>query len=180
MRDLHDSIAIVGIGGLFPDAPELEQYWELIKNGRSAVREIPAGRWQVAADQIYDPEVGKLDHVYCTRGCFLTETPHLPELGGLDPLFHVLVTAGRKALNDAKTDQLDRARVGVIIGNLALPSETSSILARNWLGRSFEEQVVGQASAPTPTSPLNRYVAGLPAGILAQQLGLGEIGRAHV
>ncbi len=175
MQELCNSIAIVGIGGLFPDAPELAQYWELIKNGRTAVREIPAGRWQVEPHQVYDPEVGKPDHVYSTRGCFLAETPNLPELAGLDPLFHVLVTAGRRAFDDAKTDQLDRARIGVIIGNLALPSETSSILARNWLGRSFEEQVTGQASDPIPTSPLNRYLAGLPAGLLAQHLGLGGV-----
>lgn len=175
MQDRRNSVAIVGIGGLFPDAPDLAQYWELIRNARSAVREVPAGRWQVAADQVYDPEVGKPDHVYSTKGCFLTETPYLPELEGMDPLFHLLVTAGRRAFDDAQTAELDLRRVGVIIGNLALPSETATILARNWLGRSFEEQVTGTASAPIPISPLNRYVAGLPAGILAQQLGLGGV-----
>lgn len=132
MQDPRNSIAIVGIGGLFPDAPELAQYWDLIKNSRTAVREVPAGRWQVESHQVYDPEVGKPDHVYSTKGCFLSETPHLPELEGMDPLFHVLVAVGRTALDDTKTDLLDRTRVGVIIGNLALPSETSSILARNW------------------------------------------------
>lgn len=175
MDDVKNSIAIVGIGGLFPDAPELAQYWDLIREGRTAVREVPAGRWQVEPHQVYDPEVGKPDHVYSTKGCFLAETPNLPELDGMDPLFKVLVTAARRALDDAKNESLDRSRIGVIIGNLALPSETSSILARNWLGRSFEEQVVGQASEPIPISPLNRYVAGLPAGLLAQQLGLGGV-----
>ena len=175
MQDYSSTVAIVGIGALFPDAPDLAKYWELIRSGRSAVREVPAGRWQVTPEEIFDPEVGKQDHLYTTRGCFLDQPPHLPELDGLDPLFHVLVSAGRKAFSDCQTADLDRSRVGVIIGNLALPSETSSLLARNWLGRSFEEQVTGQASDPIPTSPLNRYLAGLPAGVLAQQLGLGGI-----
>ena len=175
MQDLGCSIAIVGIGALFPNAPQLDQYWELIRTGSSAARQVPPDRWHVPAEQVYDPEVGKTDHVYCTQGCFLSETPQVPELADMDPLFHLLVTAGRRAFADAQTSNLDRSRVGVIIGNLALPSETSSLLARNWLGRSFEEQVVGQASDPIPTSPLNRYVAGLPAGILAQQLGLGGV-----
>ncbi|WP_333798576.1 beta-ketoacyl synthase N-terminal-like domain-containing protein [Trichlorobacter lovleyi] len=175
MQDYSSTVAIVGIGALFPDAPDLAQYWELIRSGRSAVREVPPGRWQVTPEEIFDPEVGKQDHLYTTRGCFLDQTPQLPELDGLDPLFHVLVSAGRKAFSDCQTADLDRSRVGVIIGNLALPSETSSLLARNWLGRSFEEQVVGQASDPIPTSPLNRYLAGLPAGVLAQQLGLGGV-----
>ncbi|WP_277058217.1 beta-ketoacyl synthase N-terminal-like domain-containing protein [Trichlorobacter lovleyi] len=175
MQDYSSTVAIVGIGALFPDAPDLAQYWELIRSGRSAVREVPPGRWQVTPEEIFDPEVGKQDHLYTTRGCFLDQTPQLPELDGLDPLFHVLASAGRKAFSDCQTADLDRSRVGVIIGNLALPSETSSLLARNWLGRSFEEQVVGQASDPIPTSPLNRYLAGLPAGVLAQQLGLGGV-----
>lgn len=175
MQDYSSTVAIVGIGALFPDAPGLEQYWEMIRSGRSAVREVPPGRWQVSPDDIFDPEVGKPDHLYTTRGCFLDQTPQLPELEGLDPLFHVLVAAGRKAFSDSQTAHLDLSRVGVIIGNLALPSETSSLLARNWLGRSFQEQLTGQASDPVPTSPLNRYLAGLPAGVLAQQLGLGGI-----
>ncbi|MDK9716816.1 MAG: type I polyketide synthase [Trichlorobacter sp.] len=175
MQDYSGTVAIVGIGALFPDAPDLEQYWDLISNGRSAAREVPAGRWQVSPELLFDPEVGKPDHLYSTRGCFLVQTPHLPELDGLDPLFHVLVAAGKQAFADAQTSQLDRSRVGVIIGNLALPSETSSLLARNWLGRSFEEQLVGQASEPISTSPLNRYLAGLPAGVLAQSLGLGGV-----
>jgi len=175
MPSCLNSVAIVGIGGIFPDAPDLEQYWSLIREGRSAVREVPPGRWQIPAETAYDPEVGKPDHVYSKQGCFLAETPYIEELEGLDPLFHLLVTAGSRAFADARTSQLDRAKIGVIIGNLALPSETSSLLARNWLGRSFEEQLLGQSSQPIPTSPLNRYVAGLPAGVLAKQLGLGGV-----
>ena len=34
---------------------------------------------------------------------------------------------------------VDRGRVGVVIGNIALPTETSSALARETLGRTFEE-----------------------------------------
>jgi acyl transferase domain-containing protein/3-hydroxymyristoyl/3-hydroxydecanoyl-(acyl carrier protein) dehydratase len=169
------SVAIVGIGALFPDSPDLQQYWELIRSARSAVREVPPGRWQIPVETAFNPEVGKPDHVYSTKGCFISETPHLDELDGLDPLFHLLVTAGRRAFADAQTAQLDCSRVGVIIGNLALPSETSSLMSRNWLGRSFEEQLLGHASEPIQTSPFNRYVAGLPAGILAQSLGLGGV-----
>ncbi len=181
MQDHSNSIAIVGIGAIFPDAPDLAAYWHLIKNSRTATREVPPGRWQVPAEQVYDPEIGKPDHLYSTKGCFLAETPKLPELEGLDPLFHVLVTAGQSAFNDARTEQLDRSRIGVIVGNLVLPTETSSVLAQNLLGRSFEEELLGKTLAGNHhesafgTSPLNRYVAGLPASILARQLELGGL-----
>jgi acyl transferase domain-containing protein len=203
------SVAIVGIGGIFPDAPDLDSFWNCIRDGHSAARIVPDGRWQLPADEAFSPEVGAADRVYSRTGCFIEELPPastLPGLAidptaleGLDPLFHLLIHAGKRAFDDGITAQLDRSRVGVIIGNLALPSETSATLTRNWLGRTFEEQLLGDSSTPSATSPLplnngtsaftssfpaentqettpnalNRYVAGLPAGILAQALGLG-------
>jgi PfaB family protein len=177
------SVAIVGIGGIFPDAPDLDSFWNCIRDGRSAARQVPDGRWQLSADEAFSPEIGAADRVYSRTGCFIDELPSaatLPGLAldpsvleGLDPLFHLLVHAGKRAFDDGITARLDRSRVGVIIGNLALPSETSATLTRNWLGATFEENLTGASPAPSPTSPLNRYVAGLPAGILAQALGLG-------
>ncbi len=177
------SVAIVGIGGIFPDAPDLDSFWANIRSGKSATRDVPAGRWQIPADMAFDPAVGVLDRVYSRRGCFIDEillastlsglAIDSARLDGLDPLFHLLIHAGKRAFDDGITSSLDRSRVGVIIGNLALPSETSTLLARDWLGRTFEEKLTGNSSPKLSTSPLNRYVAGLPAGILAQALGLG-------
>src|SRR5512138_3368059 len=98
------SIAIVGIGGIFPDAPDLNHFWDNIRSARSAVRDVPDGRWQIPVGTAYDPEVGKPDHVYSRRGCFIDEIPPLAGLTGLqidtallaelDPLFHLLIHAG--------------------------------------------------------------------------------------
>ncbi|BDV42215.1 hypothetical protein GURASL_11380 [Geotalea uraniireducens] len=177
------SVAIVGIGGIFPDAPDLERFWDNIRHGRSAAREVPAGRWLLPADAAYAPETGAADRVYSRRGCFIDHLPPLDELAGLavaperlaglDPLFQLLLHAGKRAFADGITAPLDRARIGVIIGNLALPSETSAGLTRQWLGRTFEERLFGRSAAAPAVDPLNRYVAGLPAGLLAEALGLG-------
>ena len=177
------SVAIVGIGGIFPDAPDLGRLWDNIRNGRSAAREVPAGRWLLSADAAFHPEAGAADGVYSRRGCFIDEMPPLSVLtglgidqefvAGLDPLFHLLLHAGKRAFDDGITEPLDRSRVGVIIGNLALPSEKSALLARRWLGRTFEEKVLGRSLDQGTTDPMNRYVAGLPAGLLAHALGLG-------
>jgi PfaB family protein len=94
-------------------------------------------------------------------------------LADLDPLFHLLLHAGNRAFNDAVTAPVNRARIGVIIGNLALPSEKSALLARQWLGRTFAEKLHANFVDQGVTNPLNRYVAGLPAGLLAQSLELG-------
>lgn len=176
-------MAIVGIGGIFPDAPDLERFWDNIRQCRSAAREVPPGRWHVPTEAAFNPEIGKADHVYSRTGCFIEEIPSLEALSGLaldprqldgmDPLFHLLIHAGKRAFDDGNTETLDRSRIGVIIGNLALPSETSAQLSRQLLGRTFEEKLLGHSSERSSTNPLNRYVAGLPAGMLAAALGLG-------
>jgi PfaB family protein len=177
------SVAIVGIGGIFPDAPDLTTFWNNIRSAKSATREVPKGRWQLDADAAFDAEPGKADHVYSRRGCFIDALPPATEIPGirlepeflkdLDPLFHLLLHAGTRAFDSAVTKPLDRSRIGVIIGNLALPSEKSAELSRSFLGRSFEEKLLGHAVQAEPVDPLNRYVAGLPAGLLAAALGLG-------
>jgi PfaB family protein len=177
------SVAIVGIGGIFPDAPDLARFWDNIRLAKSASRVAPEGRWHIPVEAAFHPEVGKADHVYSRHGCFIEEIPSLTTLSGLapgfeapaglDPLFHLLIHAGKRAFDDGVTEPLDRSRIGVIIGNLALPSETSAQLARQLLGRTFEEKLLGRASKQTDVNPINRYVAGLPAGLLAHALGLG-------
>ena len=182
------SVAIVGIGGIFPDAPDLARFWDNIRLAKSAARIVPEGRWHIPVEAAYHPEVGKADHVYSKHGCFIEEIPSLDTLSGLapgfeppaglDPLFHLLIHAGKRAFDDGITEPLDRSRIGVIIGNLALPSETSAQFTRQLLGKTFEEKLLGRASTQTDINPINRYVAGFPAGLLAHALGLGGGSRA--
>jgi len=183
MERYRDTVAIVGIGGIFPGSPDLESFWGHISAGRSMAREVPEGRWLLPVDKAFSPEVGAQDKVYSRRGCFLDPLPSAAGLDGLridpallddvDPLFHLLVHAGKRAFDDARTDGLDRARIGVIVGNLALPTETATRLTHATLGRALEERLFGSSRPLPPGSPLNCFPAGMPAGILAQALGLG-------
>ncbi|HEY6837947.1 MAG TPA: beta-ketoacyl synthase N-terminal-like domain-containing protein, partial [Geobacteraceae bacterium] len=179
------TIAIVGIGAIFPDAPTLGAFWANILAGKASAREVPPGRWLLPPDQAFDPAIGAPDRVISRRGCFIAESPAELDLEGLsvdrrllarlDPLYHYLLHAGRQAFHDGVTAGLDLSRVGVVIGNLALPTESSAAFARATVGRTFAERLFAGADAPAIASvePLNRYVAGLPAGLLASALGLG-------
>ncbi|MDN3720422.1 beta-ketoacyl synthase N-terminal-like domain-containing protein [Roseibium salinum] len=40
-----EPIAIVGISGTYPDAPDLETFWHNLLGGHDAVGEIPPDRW---------------------------------------------------------------------------------------------------------------------------------------
>ena len=183
------SIAVVGVGGIFPDAPGLDAFWENIVAGRSASREVPPGRWLLDVDDAYDPVVGKPDNVYSRRACFIEGfEPHVAGSGldvsdaflnKLDPMFHLLLHAGRQAFEDAIVEPLDRRRVGVVVGSIALPTNSSSVLAREFLGRTFEEKLFAKAAIAGGNTdfehadPISRFVCGLSAGVLAHALGLG-------
>ena len=178
---IRERVAIVGLGGVFPGAVDPDAFWTLIAGASDATSEIPAGRWAVDPSDAYDPRPGLADHAYSTRGGFVKDFVFDAEgliLDGidvlnLDPMFHLALHAAR-AWRSAQTAEVDRSRVGVVFGNIVLPTETTSALARETLGRTLEERVVGHSPSPLKsTDPLNRFAAGLPAGLVASALGLG-------
>jgi 3-oxoacyl-(acyl-carrier-protein) synthase/3-hydroxymyristoyl/3-hydroxydecanoyl-(acyl carrier protein) dehydratase len=183
------SVAIVGIGGIFPQAPTLDKFWSNIRVGLDAAREPPPGRWLLSKEDAFDSRIAQPDKVYSKRGCFVEDFWLDPDgldidrtlLDQLDPVFHLSLQAGRQAWRDAATENLNRRRVGVIIGNIVLPTEYLSRLAQEYLGRTFEEEVRRVHGWPAGLSHLrpgrfwglNRRAAGFPAAVLAKALGLG-------
>lgn len=178
------SIAIVGIGSIFPGSPDLARFWDIIAGATSTAGDVPPGRWLLPPDRVFDSAIGRTDKVYSRAGCFIDtplaalDLPGLaldpPLLAGLDPLYHLLLHAGSAAFRDAATCTIDRSRVGVIIGNLALPSERASSLSREILGATIREKLAGKEVIRSPhISPCDRFVTGLPAAVLAAGLGLG-------
>src|SRR5262249_26091947 len=134
-------IAIVGIGGLFPGARDLDEFWQNIVAGIDTSREVPSGRWPFAPADVIAPRIAVEDHVPHSRAYYLDEIPcetagldvNADLLSRLDPVFRLILTAGVQAFRDAKTGNVDRKRVGVILGHIALPTESTSALAVEFL-----------------------------------------------
>src|SRR5438067_2853385 len=162
-------IAIVGAGELLPGAADAAAFWANVAAGRDCARDVPPGRWPIDPASAHQPGGPAPDKVYSLRGYFLDTIPTDPAYAGLDPAVHLLLHAGRGAWADAVTGPIDRQRVGVLVGNIALPTESASELCREVCGPLFR----GEPPTPLRTDPRNRHAVGLPAGILAQALGLG-------
>lgn len=68
--EISRAIAVIGLSGRFPGAPDREALWELLLEGRDGVTEAPPGRpW---FRELYGPVVGTPGHLVSTRGGFLT------------------------------------------------------------------------------------------------------------
>ncbi|WP_308258573.1 SDR family NAD(P)-dependent oxidoreductase [Saccharothrix obliqua] len=53
-RDASTRIAVIGMAGRFPDAPDLDAFWRNLAAGVSSIREVPAERWDLTS--LYDPD----------------------------------------------------------------------------------------------------------------------------
>lgn len=134
MRERPEPIAIVAAAIRLPGCSTLAELAALLKAKRTVFTEVPAGHWPASPASIFSPKPGAIDHVYQTRGAFLTMRPGEP-----DPLFSLSEELAREAWRSAVTGGLDPKRCGVMLGNLYLPTSRQSTWARSRLrGEAFD------------------------------------------
>jgi len=131
-----EPIAIIGMSGTYPDAPDLETFWENLLAGHDAVREIPEDRWPLDGFFQADPdEAVAQGRSYSKWGAFLDGFADFDPLffrlsprdaAAMDPQERLFLMSAWQALEDAgyTRDRLKAAagtehggaRVGVFAG----------------------------------------------------------------
>uniref|UniRef100_A0A7C4LMY9 Acyltransferase domain-containing protein n=1 Tax=Schlesneria paludicola TaxID=360056 RepID=A0A7C4LMY9_9PLAN len=181
-----ERIAIVGRGGVFPGASSLAEFWRNVAKGIDSGRPVPPGRWYLRPEWAVAGEGPLADRVYTGWGCYLDAVPSVPDsleipprdLEGLDPLFPIGLAAAVQAWRDARCESVDRRRVGVILGHIVLPTESTSALSRSLLLSQFADTVLGTTARVPSVRAWDRRnwsAAGLPAVLIARALGLGGL-----
>lgn len=121
----HTPIAIIGMAGVFPQARNLEEYWENILHEVDCITEVPASRWDV--DAYYDPDPRSPDKTYCKRGGFIPDLDFNPMEFGLPPnllevtdisqlLSLVIAKQALTAAGYGESRQFDRSQTGITLG----------------------------------------------------------------
>ncbi len=184
MSTERHKIAIVGIGGVFPGADNLREFWDHIRNANSCVSEPGSERWPIA-DGPYYSDTLQPDRVNSRHACLIDDSASgldwelhsdIGWMRELDPGNRLLLSAGHQAWKDCSQYQggLDRRRAGVVIGNIVLPTEHASRLSDAFFLHRFEQQLFPDtASAPSDCNMLGRHAVGLPAALLAHALCWG-------
>jgi acyl transferase domain-containing protein len=119
------NIAIIGMASIFPQAKNLQEYWENIIQKVDCITDVPASRWKI--DDYYDPDPKAADKTYCKRGGFLPDIDFNPMEFGLPPnilevtdISQLLgLVVAKDAIEDAgygASRQFNHERTGVTLG----------------------------------------------------------------
>ncbi len=123
----HRAIAIVGVGAVLPDAPNVAAFWNNVKNGRYSISDVMPDRWDPAS--YYDPDPTAPDKTYSKIGGWVREHVwdpvkwHLPipprVAEAMDDGQKWAIACTREALEDYgfPDRHLDLDRTAVILGN---------------------------------------------------------------
>jgi len=118
-------VAIVGLGGRYPQADDLQQFWDNLKNGRDCITEVPRERWDNArffhaernqAGKTYSKWGGFMDGVDRFDPLFFNISPREAQL--IDPQERLFLETVWETIEDAgySKDSIARHRVGVFVG----------------------------------------------------------------
>jgi myxalamid-type polyketide synthase MxaC len=122
----REPIAIIGAACRLPGGVRtVEQYWQLLQEGRDAITEVPADRWPIDAYYDADPQApgkmytrwgGFLDDVDQFDAAFFGISPR--EAVNMDPQQRLLLEVTWEALENAgiPADELAGSATGVFIG----------------------------------------------------------------
>ncbi|MDQ0456409.1 polyketide synthase [Rhizobium paknamense] len=192
------SIAIVGVGALFPEARTADEFWQNIVTARDCLKDVPETHWKIS--DYYDPNPAAPDKTYARRGGFVPEIPFNPLEFGLPPtqldvtdILQILsLTVAKQTFLDAGYDhaKLNREKTGCVLGitgaNSLVTPLTSRLQYPVWkkvlASRGLDEKQVDDiietlklAYAPWEENSFPGMLGNVVAGRIANRFDLGGI-----
>ncbi|MFD0311385.1 type I polyketide synthase, partial [Streptomyces sp. NPDC127119] len=134
--DRHEAVAVVGLSCRLPGADGPAAFWDLLSNGRDALRDLPDDRWRTAVGDSSAPRDatgmrrgGFLDRVDTFDAAFFGISPR--EAVTTDPQQRLVLELAWEALEDAGVlpGSLRGSRTAVFVG--ALRDDYAALLYRD-------------------------------------------------
>ncbi|HKI40725.1 MAG TPA: polyketide synthase, partial [Mycobacterium sp.] len=117
--------AVVGYAARFPGAADTDEFWQVLREGRDAISEVPQDRWD--ADEFFDPDPDAPGKVVTRRAGFVDDVTGFDapffgmsarEVRLLDPQHRLLLETAWRAVEHSGTapTALANTNTGVFIG----------------------------------------------------------------
>ncbi|TDZ97074.1 type I polyketide synthase [Mycobacteroides salmoniphilum] len=151
--------AIIGYAARFPGAANADEFWDVLREGRDAISEVPADRWD--ADEFFDPEPGAPGKVVTRRAGFVDDVTGFDapffgmstrEVRLMDPQHRLLLEMAWRAVEHsgiAPTD-LAETNAGVFVG----------LATHDYLGMASDELTFPEIEAYMAIGTSNAAAAG--------------------
>jgi acyl transferase domain-containing protein/enoyl-CoA hydratase/carnithine racemase/pimeloyl-ACP methyl ester carboxylesterase/acyl carrier protein/NAD(P)-dependent dehydrogenase (short-subunit alcohol dehydrogenase family)/ubiquinone/menaquinone biosynthesis C-methylase UbiE len=103
-----DAIAVIGMAGAFPDAPDLDTFWRNLREGRCSICDVPPERWDAEAH--YSADRLAPDRTISRWGAFLADIDQFDErrfqispaeAESIDPQQRIFLQTAVQAVEDA-------------------------------------------------------------------------------
>ncbi|MGF1510499.1 MAG: beta-ketoacyl synthase N-terminal-like domain-containing protein, partial [Myxococcota bacterium] len=162
------AVAIVGLGAVLPEAPNVSTLWKNLETGRYSITETPNERWEPA--KYFDPDPKAPDKTYSKIGGWVIDYPWDPfrwkmpippkVADSMDRTQKWAVAAAREALMDYGVPDrpLDRDRTAIIVGN-AMGGDKHYMTAMRIYAPEFLEQLEASPSFSNLTPAQRELIA---------------------
>lgn len=121
----ESSFAIVGYAARFPGAADADEFWQVLREGRDAISEVPPDRWD--AEEFFDPDPDAPGKVVTRRAGFVDDVAGFDapffgmsarEVKSLDPQHRLLLETAWRAVEHSGTapTALANTNTGVFVG----------------------------------------------------------------
>ncbi len=159
--------AIVGYAARFPGARDADEFWDVLREGRDAISEVPSDRWDV--DEFFDPEPGAPGKVVTRRAGFVDDVTGFDapffgmsarEVRLMDPQHRILLETAWRAVEHSGTapTALANTNTGVFVG----------LATHDYLGMASDELTYPEIEAYMAIGTSNAAAAGR----ISHRLGL--------
>ncbi len=153
------SFAIVGYAARFPGAVDAAEYWDVLREGRDAISEVPEDRWDV--DEFFDPDPDAPGKVATRRAGFVDDVTGFDapffgmstrEVRMLDPQHRLLLETAWRAVEHSGTapTALANTNTAVFIG----------LATHDYLGMASGELTFAEIEAYMAIGTSNAAAAG--------------------
>ncbi|WP_375772897.1 SDR family NAD(P)-dependent oxidoreductase [Archangium gephyra] len=162
-----EPIAIIGMSCRFPGAPNLEAFWQLLRDGVNAISEVPRERWDAAAWANAEP--GAPGATGARKGGFLEQVDRFdPLFFGISPREAITMDPQQRLMLELTWEALENA--GIVAETLK-GSQTGVYVGSAWVdyGRLLYQQGAQAITQHTVTGHHRSILANRVSYVLGLQ-----------